>query len=170
MKRKLLKLFLFFSLCFSCIQPLFAEDTTPVPYNDEEFPETLKDLRRFEIISLGAMPFVTLDVTLVYSGIQWAKADFDTNNMPNIFAASSYTPEEQKKIILTSLGVSLGVGLADYGVRLAKRLYKEHKNKNQKKTIIINPISEDPDAILLDNPYDENQQEIENVDEVEVVE
>lgn len=163
MKKNIIKYILVISLCLCCLQTAYAEDTTPEPYNDKEFPQNLQDLRRFEIITLGAMPFVTLDVTIVYSGIQWSKNNFDTNNMPNIFAASSYSPEEQKKIILTSLGVSIGVGLADYSVRLIKRLYKEHKTKNQKKSIIVNPISEDPDAIKIANPYDEN-------DEVEEIE
>lgn len=168
MKRNILKFLMMLSLCLSFLQPLFAEDTTPEPYHNEEFPETLQDLRRFEIITLGSMPFITLDVTLAYSGYNYVKSGFDEAYAPNIFAASSYTPEEQKKIILTSLGVSACVGLADYGVRLVKRLVNQHKIKNQEKSILVTPIEEDPDAVKLSNPYDDEPAVVE--DEPAVVE
>ena len=47
---------------------LFADSTStsPAPYEKEEFPDFLHDLRRFEIITLGSLPFVTLDTSLAY--------------------------------------------------------------------------------------------------------
>ena len=72
----------FFSFIFNFCSPLFCEDTTPKPYTDEEFSQVAKDIRRFEIITLGSMPFVTLDTMLVYSGIKY----FETNKFISPFA------------------------------------------------------------------------------------
>ena len=81
MKKRLVSLVLISALFLNFAAPVFADDTTPVPYDDKEFPQTLKDLRRFEIITLGALPFVTLDTTLVYSTIRYAKHDFSALRM-----------------------------------------------------------------------------------------
>lgn len=162
------------SLFAGFIQPVFSEDTTPLPYEQKEFPQGLKDLRRFEIITLGAMPFVTLDTTLVYSVYRYVQSGYNPEYSPNPFAASTYTTDEQTKIILTSLGVCLGIGLTDYAIQLIKR----SKAKKREKLltyddISIYPLSEDPDATLLPEPesISENEEVIQiNNDEVEEVE
>lgn len=159
-----------FSLFYGFFQPLSAEDTTPLPYEQKEFPQGLKDLRRFEIITLGAMPFVTLDTTLVYSGYRYIQSGYNPDFYPNPFAASTYTTDEQKKIILTSLGICVGIGLTDYVVQLIKR----SKAKKREKLltyddISIYPLSEDPDAILLPEPEEDiiivAEDEVEEVEE-----
>ena len=58
-------------LCFSFCAHCFGADTTPAPYSEGEFPQFLKDARRFEIITLGALPFVTIQTTLGYSTIKY---------------------------------------------------------------------------------------------------
>ena len=143
---------LFFSILLTAYVPLFAEDkdTTPLPYEEDEFPTALKDLRRFEIISLGALPFVTLDTTIVYSGIRYASNDFNSAYTPDIFSKSSYTPEEQAGIILTSVGISVGIGLTDYIVQLIKRSSKAKKKQITYDDISITPISQDADAIKIE--------------------
>lgn len=138
-----------FLVLFSLVNAVnvFADSTTPQPYDKEEFPQTLKDLRRFEIITLGAMPFVTLDVTLAYSGYKSV-----TTGAPfNPFGSSNYSQDEQFKIILTSLGISTGVGLFDYVYHIIQRNVKLNKNrKNTTSYINVIPISEDPDAVKID--------------------
>ena len=56
--------FLIFFVSLFSVFPIYAEDTTvsrtPDPYGAEEFKQWQKDLRRFEIISFGALPFVSL--------------------------------------------------------------------------------------------------------------
>ena len=125
MKKRLVSLVLISALFLNFAAPVFADDTTPVPYDDKEFPQTLKDLRRFEIITLGALPFVTLDTTLAYSTYRYAKNDFDDAYKPDIFSPSSFTQEEQKKIILTSVGICAGIGLTDLIVQIIKRSVKK---------------------------------------------
>ena len=92
MRKKLISKILIFSLVFNAALPAFSEekDTTPKPYEDNEFPQTLKDIRRFEIITIGALPFVTLDTTLVYSNYRYYRHDFDDAYKPDIFSAASY--------------------------------------------------------------------------------
>lgn len=148
--KKHIIIFLIFS--FISLNFVFSEDTTPEPYTKEEFPQFLQDLRRFEIISLGALPFVTLDSTLVYSGIRYAQHDFDDAYKPDIFSKSSFDSDEQKGLILTSLGISVGIGLTDYIVQLIKRSNKRKRDKVHYEDLNIYPISEDPDATLIQLP------------------
>lgn len=76
MKNRLLFAFSAFFLSFSM---LFAQTQSPEPYSKDEFHPVLKDLRRAEIITLGAIPFVTFNVTLGYSFGKYASHNFDSN-------------------------------------------------------------------------------------------
>ncbi len=152
MKKKLISKILIFALLFNTALPAFSEDNTPKPYEDDEFPQTLKDIRRFEIITIGALPFVTLDTTLVYSNYRYYRHDFDDDYKPDIFSAASYTQEEQKGIILTSVGICLGIGVTDLVVQLIKRGIKKKKPQVNYDDIAVIPISEDEDASVIPLP------------------
>lgn len=165
---------LIFSLFINAVSPVFAEDTTPLPYDEDAMPQTLKDLRRFEIITLGALPFVTLDVGIAYSGIRWANNNFDANYSPNPFAISSYSTEEQMGMLLTSVGISVGIALTDYIINLVKRSKKKKRERLANSNIFITPLSEDKDAVLIianDEDFYERKEfdkkEILNSDDVE---
>lgn len=120
--------------------------TTPESYTQEEFPQVMLDIRRFEIITLGAMPFVTLDAAIVYNGYKYFSGK--TNEL-NLLATTDYNPQEMKRIIITSLCVSAGIGITDYVVRLVKRNYSKKKNIEQDKNIWI---TENPDAVKIPLP------------------
>ena len=132
---------------------IFAEDAktpVPVPYTDEEFSPWLKDLRRAEIITFGAMPFVTLNVTLGF----WAMNGFDPALSP--FAAadsttSKYTNDQTLSILLTSFGICAGIGLADFLVHFLKTTNKT-SNLKKKGNINLESITGDPDAVKLPPP------------------
>lgn len=167
---------LIFSMIINLGIPLFSEDikdTTPKPYDKKEFPQGVKDLRRFEIITLGALPFVTLDTTLAYSTIRYAQHNFDNAYAPDIFSKANFSQEEQKNIILTSVGICIGIGLTDYIVQLIKRNSKKRKVRQVTyDDISIIPISEDPDATELAIPdktqtSDEVSDDTEEVQEIE---
>ncbi len=159
MKKKLIAKILIFSILFNTALPLFSEestDTTPKPYEEDEFPQALKDLRRFEIITIGALPFVTLDTSLAYSTYRYAKNDFDDAYKPDIFSSSSFSQEEQKGIILTSVGICVGIGLSDLIVQLIKRSAKKRKKPEVNyDDIAVVPIAEDSDASQIPLPSDE---------------
>ena len=155
MKKSLL-LLLLISL-FS--QNLFADtsstSTTPKAYDDDEFPQALLDLRRFEIITLGSMPFVMLDTTLAYSAYKYATGKSTSFNFLN---SSSYDKDETKKIILTSLGISASIGLTDFIVRLVKRskakkassnLYNENLNIYENNLLDQEILEEEAEGSLI---------------------
>ncbi len=149
MKKKLLLILICILSLF--ISFAFAEDNSPLPYEKNEFPQGLQDLRRFEIISLGSLPFVTLDTTLVYSGIRYAQHGYNSAFKPDIFSKSSFSSEEQRNLILTSVGISIGIGLTDYIVQIIKRS-KAQKKEKKYEDIHIYPISDDPDATIIPLP------------------
>lgn len=175
-KNRLITKVLIFSFLLNLVFPVFSEetkDTTPKPYDKKELPQGIKDLRRFEIITLGALPFVTLDTTLAYSTIRYAQHNFDNAYAPDIFSKSNFSQEEQKNIILTSVGICVGIGLTDYIVQLIRRNSKKRKARQiTYDDIAIIPISEDPDATELAVPKknqaaDEELEYTEDVQEIE---
>ena len=158
MKRKTLIIkILILSLLVNFSLPLFAQDNSPKPYEEDEFPQTLKDIRRFEIITIGALPFVTLDTTLAYSTYRYARNDFDDAYKPDIFSPSSFTQEEQKGIILTSVGVCVGIGITDLVVQIIKRSSKKRVKPVNYDDISVIPISEDEDASIIPLPHQETE-------------
>ncbi len=141
---------------------LFAADstnTTPAPYEDDEFPQGLKDLRRFEIIAFGSMPFVTLDVNIAYAMGKpvfncMQSGDWSNYTFTNPLTASAeYSSDEIKGVIWTAVGISVGIALTDYIINLVKR-NKLKKSTYQNNTINIYNITNDEDAIKLENPFE----------------
>ena len=164
MKKKLIASIICLSL-FANLTPVFAADTkstTPEPYEEDEFPSWLKDLRRAEIITLGAMPFITLNTSLCYSFGNYAFHNFDSDYFLNPFAQGSdtrsYTSGEQAGILLTSLGICLGIGITDFIVHSVKRSNQKKKMRTQKKgNINIESVADDPEATKI-LPPPANQQ------------
>ena len=163
--RKVIKycFIIFFLFCFGTsafCQTSNNTNTTPVSLEEDEIPQSLQDLRRFEIITLGSMPFVTLDAAIVYNGYKYAAGKTDRFNP---LATADYNPAEMKTIIITSLCVSTGIGITDYVIRLIKR--KSTLKKQKLKNTGIS-IEENPDAIKIPLPQnnDENSQQSEETE------
>ncbi len=170
MKKRLIARILIFALLFNSLSPVFADsnDTTPKPYDKDELPQGIKDLRRFEIITLGALPFVTLDTSLAYSTYRYVKNDFDSQYKPDIFSQSSFNQDEQLGIIITSLGVCVGIGITDLIVQLVKRSSKKKKERQiTYNDISVIPISEDPEASEIPLPEGDSKQSQEEIQEIE---
>ncbi len=165
MKKNLIAKILIFSLLLNISVPAFSDDTTPKPYDNDELPQTMKDIRRFEIITLGALPFVTLDTTLAYSTWRYVQHDFDSAYQPDIFAASSFSQEEQRNLILTSLGVCIGIGLTDLIVQIIRRSHKKRTTQINYDDISIIPISEDEDAQIIPLPSADDETEVQEIEE-----
>lgn len=147
--KKIASLILFVSL-FS-VFPVYAEDTkvskTPDPYGAEEFKQWQKDLRRFEIITFGALPFVSLLSFWAYDiGRSIAhKGDPAYNPWPlkDAKIAVKLTEKEQLGIFLTAVGISLGVAIIDITYRSIKRANaKKLEEKNEEPAILLIPIEE----------------------------
>ena len=152
--RNLNKVFFSFLIIISFLSAnLFCE--TAEPYKDDEFPQVFKDLRRAEIITLGSMPFITFTVSLGWSFGRVVQNGGDFGYFVNPFSkstTSNFTTDEQVGIILTSLGISAGIGLTDFIYHIIKRNQKTKKVVQQSGTIIINPVTEDKDAVKLEKP------------------
>ncbi len=142
MKRNIYIVFfsIFLVLCFS--NKLHADDdssTTAEPYTEDEFPQWARDLRRTEIITFGSLPFVTLSTTIVYSFYRYYAHDFSSDYIPNPLASSSdaanLDSSEQLQILLTSVGISAGLGLFDFVLNKIK--YQNKKSAQYDNSIII---------------------------------
>ena len=143
--------FLIFFVSLFSVFPVYAEDTTvsrtPDPYGAEEFKQWQKDLRRFEIITFGALPFVSLLSFWAYDiGRSIAhKGDPAYNPWPikDAKVAVSLTEKEQLGIFLTAVGISLGVAIIDLTYRSIKRANaKKREEKNEEEAILLIPIEE----------------------------
>lgn len=144
--KKVFFLTIFLFAVNNCFCQSNTNNKTPEPYTDEEFSQGLKDLRRFEIITLGAMPFITLDSAIVYNGYKYATGKAEKFNP---LATADYSQKEMEKIIITSLCVSAGIGLSDYIINLVKR----HSIKKRQSMMDANiTIEENPDAVKIPLP------------------
>ncbi|MGP1415718.1 MAG: hypothetical protein ACTTJ6_07330 [Treponema sp.] len=126
---KLFYLFLF--MLFT--STIFAQkvDRTPEPYGIDEFTTWQKDLRRFEILSFGALPFVSLLSFWGYDMIRAAKNPGNVAYYPwplkRADIAAPLTEKEQKNVFFTAMGLSVGVALIDYTARAIMRRIKQKK-------------------------------------------
>lgn len=154
MKKKCL--FLVILLCLT--SSLFsAEKNTS---DKQELPQAIQDLRRFEIITLGSMPFVTMDISLAYTGYKnIIKKDANIQISP--FGAFKYDPETDGKffesdcgkMILWTVAASVLVGTIDFSINLGRRTSINSKNKkNAEKNIIISDLENDSSATKLSVP------------------
>lgn len=104
--------------------------TEPEPYKENEFPQWAKDLRDTEIITLGALPFITLGVTLTYSLYVLIKNDFNSTYVVNPFVKDkAYTEQEQAGIIITSASICVGIGITNLIINLVKRNEEKKRSK-----------------------------------------
>jgi len=133
-------LILFFSLVPT---EVFAASTSSssstTSYDDINFPQWAKDLRRTEIITFGSLPFVTLWTTVGYSLAVYGKF-----KNPLDKSTSSFTENDQWNIIAISSAACVGLGLTDLAINLFLRSQKNRKsgrNKNPQAYSVM-PASE----------------------------
>ena len=144
---KRLRYIAFFVLCImtAAQMPLIADekkDHTPVPYTKEEFPLWQRELRRFEILSFGALPFVTLLSFWGYDMIRAAKHPKDPAYYPwplkQADKAVALTEKEQLGVFLTAAGISVTIALIDITYRAIKRSAAKKRLERE------NAFTEDP--------------------------
>ncbi|MBI9105513.1 MAG: hypothetical protein JEZ04_02150 [Spirochaetales bacterium] len=90
----------------------FDESDEPVPYDEEEFPEWLSDVRRAEIIFAGSLPFTIL-VSNVGYGI-YSMISSDAYDITNFTTTASMTNDEKLQILGIGAGISAGIALLDF--------------------------------------------------------
>lgn len=94
----------------------------PVPYDPEEFPQWARDLRRGEIIAIGAFPLSMVITSFTYElgrfGYYSAREGAAAGEYaPWFFSTSAeggFTNGERIGLVLTSAVLSVGIGVVDY--------------------------------------------------------
>ena len=87
------------------------------PYQKDEFPRWAQDLRRFEIVFFGTIPFSFLYTSMGYSLYKYGAHNWDSAYAPAILG--NKTPQilmnsEKIQIIYTALGVSFTAAVMDF--------------------------------------------------------
>ncbi len=130
-------------LCFvfTTAFPAYSQDAAadtdrkPLPYKDDEFADWQRDLRRAEIIAFGSLPFVTLLSSLTYDIYRYYDHDQDARYKPWPFRDSAIavpkTEDEQKRVLLVAVGISIGVAVFDYGFRAIRRSIRKSRLDKQ---------------------------------------
>lgn len=98
------------------------DPSQPVPYDPDEFPQWSRDLRRGEIIAIGAFPVAMIVTGLVYElgrfGYYSARdGEVSGTYAPWFFSTSpegEYTNGERIGLVITSGIISVGVAGLDY--------------------------------------------------------
>ena len=151
----------FFVLCIMiAVQvPIIAEEKkeehTPVPYTKEEFPLWQRELRRFEILSFGALPFATLLSFWGYDMIRAIQHPKDPAYYPWPFKqadkAVALTEKEQLGVFLTAAGISITIALIDITYRAIKRSAAKKRLERE------NAFTEDPIQFMPITQSDEDE-------------
>ncbi len=130
------KLILLITAILLTVSPAFS-DTSTTSYDDIDFPQWTKDLRRTEIITFGSLPFVTIWATVGYNLYQYGEFRNPLNK-----SADGFTADDQKTIVAISAATCIGLGLFDLTLNLIQRSAKEHKAKKNRKAEVITITSE----------------------------
>lgn len=179
MKNKFTACLIFFVLFFSIMPAsgIYADDKkidrTPDPYGIEEFNTWQKDLRRFEIISFGALPFVSLLSFWTYDIIRSVKHKGDPAYKPwplkNPEVAEPLSESEQLKVFFTAVGISIGIALIDFSYRAIKREVDKKKikkrNLNTDEPIQLIPIIDGEKEKYQNSEQDKSVLENKNTEE-----
>jgi hypothetical protein len=116
-----------------CVGATHAEEIkVPEPYEEEEFPQWMHDLRRAEIIFFGTLPFTILISLQGYEITRYFINDMDPLYTPWPFRsaqAPAYTFEEQMVVIGGAIVLSGLLALTDYII--GKITHREEEKPRQ---------------------------------------
>lgn len=102
--------------------PAQTDPDEPVPYDPQEFPQWSRDLRRAEIVGLGAFPVAMILSSLGYQVGRYAYYAISSPSTSAEYAPGFLTPgtgpqfssEERVGLIVSGAVISAGIALADY--------------------------------------------------------
>ena len=144
--KKIISLFILLFFSFSLF-PVFASSSTSENYEDIDFPQWTKDLRRTEVIAFGSLPFVTIFTTLIYGGVLYTSGQVSSYPNPLDKSSDVLSSDQQLNILKYSVAISAGLGLFDLGWNLISRSSK--KNKTDTSPVKIQPLSPEEAGELL---------------------
>lgn len=97
------------------------DSTQPEEYDKSEFPDPLLKIRRFEIITVGSLPFTYLFTSIAYDYFLYVNNDFDSLYSPWPFknpAAPPYETSDYLTILASAAVVSVSIATADFIIGL----------------------------------------------------
>ncbi|MFP4210194.1 MAG: hypothetical protein ACOC2V_00180 [Alkalispirochaeta sp.] len=102
--------------------PVLVDPEEPVPYHPDEFPPWAHDVRRGEIIAIGAFPIAMIVTGLTYEVGRFGYYSLREGSVsgeyaPWFFSTSpeeTFTNEERIGLITSSAIISVGVAVVDY--------------------------------------------------------
>jgi hypothetical protein len=100
--------------------PVQAQEATPEPepepYTREEFSDSMRALRRAEIVAVGAYPFTLLFAIILYDYARWAGLGFAAETAPfrRPPGEDPFSDDEKVGIAIGAAAAALGVAAADY--------------------------------------------------------
>lgn len=107
-----------------------AEDARkPAPYEEDEFPQWLQTVRRFEIIAIGSFPLTYLLALIAYDFVKFTIESINIGSVnslyaPLFFAPSNKPPPTQMEtvgIVLATVGASVVVAIIDLIIQETRR-------------------------------------------------
>ncbi|MCD6397111.1 MAG: hypothetical protein J7L71_06190 [Spirochaetaceae bacterium] len=114
---RLVSIVVFFLFSFAVFS--FGGDSLPdyEPYQDSEFPQWAKGLRRGEIVFFGTIPFTFFISSFSYNFYIYASNNYDSEYAPALFGNKTppvLSNTEKLQIIKVSVSISSFLAILDY--------------------------------------------------------
>ncbi|HUX19843.1 MAG TPA: hypothetical protein VMW69_01300 [Spirochaetia bacterium] len=95
-----------------------SPQTEPAPYSPTEFPAWARELRRGEIITIGAFPITLLVSSLGFQMARYVQNGFSQAYAPALIGSGStpLTTQQRTGIILSAVGISALIAVIDFGL------------------------------------------------------
>jgi hypothetical protein len=104
---------------------LFAQSSkAAIKYDPAEFPQWLRDVRRFDVITFGAFPFAFFTTTFIIDSVRYIQHDQDMKYAPwplKSAGAIEMTTDEKLRVVGISAALAASVALVDFVVIRIKR-------------------------------------------------
>ncbi len=103
---------------------LYAQQTDDEyePYEESEFPQWALDLRRAEVVFFGAIPLTILGSTVAYEGFRALKSLVHQGTAIGGSEFGSYDDTEKKWLLISGVGLAIGVSIADF---IIEKLFRD---------------------------------------------
>jgi hypothetical protein len=95
-----------------------SESEEPAPYEEDEFPKWMEDIRRAEIVFAGSLPFTILVSNAGYGIYNLLSSGTDAYDITSITSSAAMTNEEKIQVLAIGGGLSACIAIADFIIGL----------------------------------------------------
>ena len=115
MSRRWIALFCLLLVCFNLSARGEESEHVPEPYTEEEFADWMHNLRRFEIITFGTLPFTFLLSFFIYDVARYVASGYESDYRPiSNPNPVHYTNSEKIGIVIAACSASVLIALTDF--------------------------------------------------------